>query len=112
MKPGAYLVNPARGSLVDEEAIADALAAGHLAGYAADVYEMEDWARPDRPPAIARRLLADAHHTVLTPHLGSAVDDVRRDIARAAARDIVAVLEGRIPAGAVNRPVPAAAAPR
>jgi phosphonate dehydrogenase len=104
MKPGAYLVNPARGSLVDEEAVADALATGRLAGYAADVFEMEDWARPDRPPTIAPRLMAGERHTVLTPHLGSGVDGVRRDIARAAARDIVAVLADRIPAGAVNRP--------
>src|SRR5690349_4609150 len=41
MKPGSYIVNPARGSIVDEEAVADALHSGHLAGYATDVYEME-----------------------------------------------------------------------
>jgi len=45
VKPGARIINPARGSLVDEAAIADAIEAGHLAGYAADVFECEDWAR-------------------------------------------------------------------
>ncbi len=88
MKPGALLINPARGSLVDESAVADALEAGRLGGYAADVFETEDWARPDRPSQISPRLLAHPR-TVLTPHVGSAVDSVRRDIALAAARDIL-----------------------
>src|SRR5438477_4258899 len=43
MKTSSYLINPARGSIVDEEAVAAALADGKLAGYAADVFEMEDW---------------------------------------------------------------------
>jgi len=68
------------------------------------VFEMEDWARADHPPAIAPRLAADERRTVLTPHLGSAVDDARRAIALAAAADIVAVFEGREPTGAVNQP--------
>ncbi|MGL5446931.1 MAG: phosphonate dehydrogenase [Rhabdaerophilum sp.] len=93
MKPGALLINPARGSLVDETAVADALEAGHLGGYAADVFELEDWARADRPNRIEQRLL-EHPHTILTPHLGSAVDLVRRDIALAAARDILRFLDG------------------
>lgn len=111
LKRGALLVNPARGSIVDEEAVADALEAGHLGGYAADVFEMEDWARPDRPFDVPPRLRAHPA-TVLTPHLGSAVDAVRREIAMSAARDIVACLSGLRPPGAVNDPVapPAAAA--
>ena len=49
MKPGSVLINPCRGSVVDEAAVADAMTDGHLAGYGADVFEMEDWARGDRP---------------------------------------------------------------
>lgn len=102
MKRGSMLINPGRGSLVDEDAVADALADGHLAGYAADVFEMEDWARPGRRTDIPRRLLDDPDRTCLTPHIGSAVDRVRRDIAMEAARNIVQVLQGERPDGAVN----------
>lgn len=104
MKRGARLVNPARGSLVDEKAVADALDSGHIAGYAADVFACEDWARTDRPPEIPARLTKQGARTVLTPHLGSAVTDVRRQIERAAAESIVEALAGRVPAGAINAP--------
>lgn len=103
MKPGALLINTARGSLVDEAAVADALEGDRLAGYAADVFSMEDWARPDRPRELPARLL-ESHKTVLTPHLGSAVDDVRREIALQAAESMLQALRGEVPAGAVNRP--------
>lgn len=102
MRPGSFLINPGRGSLVDEEAVADAIASGHLAGYAADVFEMEDWARPDRPKAISRRLVDDPDRTCLTPHIGSAVESVRLEIAMAAARSIVQALRGERPEGAIN----------
>lgn len=104
MKQGARLVNPARGSLVDEAAVADALESGRLAGYAADVFECEDWAREDRPSGIEPRLTATGAPTVLTPHIGSAVTDVRREIELSAARNIVAALSGQDPPDAVNAP--------
>ncbi|HWU36911.1 MAG TPA: phosphonate dehydrogenase, partial [Candidatus Acidoferrum sp.] len=69
-KPGSYLINICRGSVVDEEAVAQALASGRLAGYAADVFEMEDWARADRPRSIPLALRKDTEHTFFTPHLG------------------------------------------
>ena len=102
MKPGAYLINVSRGSVVDENAIADALARGHLAGYAADTFEMEDWARPDRPHSIAPRLLGMKDKTLFTPHLGSAVNRVRLEIETTAARNILQALSGQRPAGAIN----------
>jgi phosphonate dehydrogenase len=105
MKPGARLVNPARGSLVDESAVADAIARGHLSGYAADAFECEDWALEDRPACIDPRLTAALAPTVFTPHIGSGVTDVRREIELSAARSILDVLAGRIPFGAVNDPV-------
>jgi phosphonate dehydrogenase len=104
MKPEALLVNPARGSLVDERAVADALDTGHLGGYAADVFECEDWARADRLRHVEPRLLAPGAATVLTPHIGSAVARVRREIELSAAQSIIEVLSGQVPSAAVNRP--------
>ncbi len=105
MKRGAFLINVCRGSVVDEEAVADALEYGHLAGYAADTFEMEDWARADRPRAISERLVRFPDRTLFTPHLGSAVASVRLAIEHAAASDILQVLSGLRPSGAINEPV-------
>jgi phosphonate dehydrogenase len=105
MKQGALLINPARGSLVDERAVADALDSGILGGYAADVFECEDWAKPDRPLQIEPRLTAPGARTVLTPHIGSAVVFVRQQIEMSAAQSIIAALSGEIPQGAINAPV-------
>ncbi|MGI8448545.1 MAG: NAD(P)-dependent oxidoreductase [Streptosporangiaceae bacterium] len=54
MRPGAFLVNVGPGSVVDEDAVAAALASGRLGGYAADVFAMENRALPDRPRRIRR----------------------------------------------------------
>jgi phosphonate dehydrogenase len=104
VKPGAFLVNVGRGSVVDEKAVAEALSAGLLGGYAADVYEMEDLSLPDRPRAIPSTLLL-SDRTVFTPHLGSAVAEIRLAIERAAAANIIDVLLGNPPRDAVNRVV-------
>jgi len=103
MKPDTLLINVGRGSVVDEAAVADALAQDRLGGYAADVFELEDWARAERPREIDPRLLSHPR-TLFTPHLGSAVDRVRREIALQAADDIADALAGRSPRNAVNRP--------
>ncbi len=102
MRPGSFLVNVCRGSVVDEQAVLSALASGHLAGYAADVFEFEDWARKDGPTCIPRSLM-ETSTTFFTPHLGSAVDDVRREIALEAARNILQAFEGTRPDCAINR---------
>ncbi|MEM1180160.1 MAG: phosphonate dehydrogenase [Acidobacteriota bacterium] len=102
MKPGATLVNIGRGSVVNEEDVAQALEDGHLAGYAADVFEMEDLSLEERPPEICEALLGFPERTVFTPHLGSAVASVREAIALEAAWNVVDALEGRVPRGAVD----------
>ena len=96
-------MNPGRGSVVDERAGADALADGQLGGYAADVFELEDWALPERPRGIDARLLADTRRTLFTPHIGSAVETVRRQIEMDAATNIVEALRGERPHGAIGR---------
>jgi glyoxylate reductase len=85
MKPSAYLVNTARGPVVDESALADALERRVIAGAALDVFEYE--------PIVQERLLA-SDRVVLTPHLGSATTETRTAMAVLAARNVVDVLEG------------------
>ena len=101
LRPGAFVVNAGRGSVVDEQAVAAALEVGRLGGYAADVFAFEDWRCPNRPPGIPGRLLAHPR-TVFTPHLGSAVDEVRREMGLAVAAQVRQALAGQRPDGAVN----------
>jgi len=103
MKSGSFLINVCRGSVVDEQAVAESLTAGRLGGYAADVFEMEDWARTNRSRTIPCALLEAADRTLFTPHLGSAAREVRLEIERQAARSILQALNCEIPTGVVNR---------
>jgi phosphonate dehydrogenase len=93
VRPGLILVNIGRGSVVDEAAVSRALHSGHLGAYAADVYEMEDWLLPARPRAVHPGLIGHAR-TVLTPHLGSAVQRVRLAIELRAADNMIRALRG------------------
>ena len=88
MRPGAILINTARGDLVREEALAQALEEGRLGGAGLDVYFEE--------PAVHGRLRA-APRTVLLPHLGSATHEARRRMAAAAIANVQAVLKGHAP---------------
>jgi glyoxylate reductase len=93
MKPGAILVNTARGACVDEPALIEALEAGRLGAAALDVY--------DREPEIDPRLLACPRLT-LAPHLGSATTEARTQMAQLCADAVIAVLSGRRPPNLVN----------
>jgi glyoxylate reductase len=93
MKPSAYLVNTARGPIVDEAALADALSAGVIAGAALDVFENE----PDVHPG-----LVGLDNVVMVPHLGSATIETRSAMATLAARNVVEVLAGRPPVSQIS----------
>jgi glyoxylate reductase len=88
MKRGAFLINTARGPIVDEDALCDALQNGHLGGAALDVYEFE--------PAVNPRLLT-MDNVVLAPHIGSATFETRSAMARIAATDVFRFLKGQQP---------------
>jgi glyoxylate reductase len=88
MGSDAYLVNTARGPIVDEQALAQALRAGSIAGAALDVFEHE--------PAVDPGLL-ELDNVVLIPHLGSATIETRTAMAVLAARNAIAVLAGQPP---------------
>jgi len=103
MRPGAFVVNVGRGSVADEDAVASALEDGRLGGYAADVFATEDWLLPGRPLSVPGRLLRHPR-TLFTPHLGSAVDDVRLRMSLQAARQVRQALDGQRPDHAVNQP--------
>jgi len=95
MRPTAVLVNTARGPVVDEAALVEALRAGTIAGAALDVFERE--------PEVTEALLA-MENVVLTPHLGSATRRTREAMGLLAVSALRAVLlEGRRPDNAVGR---------
>jgi glyoxylate reductase len=93
MRPSAYLVNTARGPIVDEKALVRALEEKRIAGAALDVYEREPLVEPG---------LIKLPNVVLTPHLGSAALDTRARVADIVVDNIVAVIEGRKPPNLYN----------
>jgi glyoxylate reductase len=93
MKKTAFLINTARGAIVDEAALVRALVKKQIAGAGLDVFEFEP-----KVSAVLRKL----PNVVLTPHLGSAVIETREHLANIVADNILAVIEGRRPPNIIN----------
>lgn len=96
MKPGAIVLNVARGGIVDEAAVAEALVSGHLGGAGIDVFEQE-------PPTDSPLLTAP--NTLLTPHLGASTQEAQVLVAEEVAAQVLDVLAGRSARYAVNAPL-------
>lgn len=96
LRPGAFVLNVARGGIVDEAAVAEALHAGHLGGAGIDVFESE--------PPIGSPLL-EAPNTLLTPHLGASTAEAQVLVAEEVADQVLDVLAGRAARYAVNAPL-------
>ena len=94
MKPTAFLVNAARGAVVDRDALLEALRDGWIAGAALDVFEPERLS-PDDPLLALPNLIA-------TPHVAYYSEESLVDLGRLAAENVAAVLDGRRPAAIVN----------
>ena len=100
MKPTAVLINASRGEVVDAQALADALAAGTIAGAALDVFAPE--------PLAADSPLRSAPRTVLTPHIAGSTSEAQVNVAVDVVRQVLDILEGRPARYAVNAPRPPA----
>ena len=98
MKPGSYLINTARGGLVDEKALLAALQSGHIAGAGLDCQATE-------PPVGVSAELVALDSVVASPHSGSLTITARVRMAQMAARSMIDVLQGRVPEQVVNREV-------
>ncbi len=94
MKPGSILINTARGAVVDEAALVQALKEGPLAGAGLDVYEHEPQIHPE---------LLKMSNVVLLPHIGSATTETRNEMARMVARNVIGVLEQGQAVNPVNK---------
>ncbi len=93
MKPSAYLINTARGPIVDEAALVEVLKEKKIAGAALDVFENE----PELTPG-----LIDLDNVVLTPHIASATEGTRNKMSEMAANNIIAALDGETPPNLVE----------
>ena len=95
MKQGSYLINAARGAVVETEALVEALERGHLSGAALDAFERE--------PLPKDSLLLERGNVICTPHTGAETYEAYRNVSLCTAQGVIDVLEGREPLNWVNR---------
>jgi phosphoglycerate dehydrogenase-like enzyme len=96
MKPGAVLINTARGAIVDETALVEALDSGQLRAAGLDVFERINVHDPEETPPTGDPLLG-RDNVVLTPHVAAFGVESRQDVSAGGVENLVAVLEGRWP---------------
>jgi D-3-phosphoglycerate dehydrogenase len=100
MKPGAYLINNSRGTVVDLDALAQALRSGHLRGAAVDVFPTEPSSNADRLSTALQGL----DNVILTPHIGGSTQEAQERIGSEVARKLVEYADVGSTVGAVNFP--------
>lgn len=100
MKPTARILNVARGGMIDEDALVEALDAGTIAGAGIDVFTSE----PPKPESSASRLIAHPK-VVATPHLGASTKEAQENVSIDVCEQVVSILSGELPRSAVNAPI-------
>ena len=100
MKPGSYLINNSRGTVVDLDALAAALRDGHLAGAAVDVFPVEPASNADRFTSALQGL----KNVILTPHIGGSTEEAQDRIGKEVARKLIDYSDSGSTMGAVNFP--------
>lgn len=102
MKPGARILNVARGGIIDEAALLDALNSGHLAGAGIDVFTCEP---PSKDPEGTAAKLVAHPRCVATPHLGASTVEAQENVSIDVCEQVLLVLNGELPRSAVNAPI-------
>ncbi|KAI4660718.1 uncharacterized protein J4E79_005286 [Alternaria viburni] len=100
MKPTARILNVARGGMIDEDALVEALDAGVIAGAGIDVFTSE----PPEQNSSASRLIAHPK-VVATPHLGASTKEAQENVSIDVCEQVVSILSGELPRSAVNAPI-------
>ena len=100
MKPGSRILNVARGGMIDEEALLEAIEKGHIAGAGMDVFTTE----PPDPAGPATKLIAHPR-VVATPHLGASTVEAQENVSLDVCSQVFSILSGELPRSAVNAPL-------